>query len=107
MMKNNENKIDYDVRGKFINNNLFNFHVGKAGVLYHPKFFSKTKDIIFKRKIYTECCETGDDIWFNFMRIANGSAEATSINSSPGTGSMAESRAGYQKKGGSVKRKKK
>jgi len=72
MMKNNENKIDYDVRGKFINNNLFNFHVGKAGVLYHPKFFSKTKDIIFKRKIYTECCETGDDIWFNFMRIANG-----------------------------------
>jgi len=72
MMKNNENKIDYDVRANLKNNNLFNFHTGKGGVLYHPKFFSKTKNIIFKRKIYTECCETGDDIWFNFMRIANG-----------------------------------
>ena len=44
---------------------------------------------------------------YGVMRRANRSAEATSINSSPGTGSIAESRAEYQKKGGSVKRKRK
>lgn len=51
---------------------LYNFHTGKGGVVYHPSFFKKTKDIIFNRDIYRKCCETGDDIWFNFMRIANG-----------------------------------
>ena len=44
---------------------------------------------------------------YGVTRRANRSAEATSINSSPGTGRMAESRAEYQKKGGSVKRKRK
>jgi hypothetical protein len=44
---------------------------------------------------------------YGVMRRSNRSAEATSINSGPGRGGMAESRAGYQKKGGSVKRKRK
>lgn len=51
---------------------LYNFHTGKGGVIYHPSFFHRTKDIIFDRSIYDQCCATGDDIWFNFMRIANG-----------------------------------
>ena len=73
MKVNNDIKIlSYEERDVLIKNNLFNFHTGKGGVLYHPKFFEKTKDIIFDRKVYKECCETGDDIWFNFMRIANG-----------------------------------
>jgi hypothetical protein len=41
------------------------------------------------------------------MRRTNRSAEAASMNSGLGTGRMAKSIAGYQKKGGSVKRKKK
>ena len=41
------------------------------------------------------------------MRITNRGAKAASMNSGPGRGGMAESRAGYQKKGGSVKRKRK
>ena len=71
-IKKNIRNLNYEERDKLIKNNLFNFHTGKGGVLYHPKFFEKTKDVIFLRKIYKECCETGDDIWFNFMRIANG-----------------------------------
>jgi 2-polyprenyl-3-methyl-5-hydroxy-6-metoxy-1,4-benzoquinol methylase len=53
---------------------LYNFHTGKGGVVYHPSFFKKTKDLIFDKSIYRDCCETADDIWFNFMRIANGIA---------------------------------
>lgn len=64
-------KLNYEERLPLLNNNIFNFHTGKGGVLYHPTFFKKTKDIIFKKEIYKECCETNDDIWFNFMRIAN------------------------------------
>lgn len=44
---------------------------------------------------------------YGLMRTGNRSAEAASINSSPGGGRMAQSIAGYQKKGGSVKRKRK
>lgn len=64
-------KLNYEERLPLLKNNIFNFHTGKGGVLYHPSFFKKTKDIIFQKKIYKECCPTGDDIWFNFMRIAN------------------------------------
>lgn len=67
----NLKKLNYEERLPLLKNNIFNFHTGKGGVLYHPSFFKKTKDIIFKKEIYKECCETGDDIWFNFMRIAN------------------------------------
>ena len=44
---------------------------------------------------------------YGMMRSRNRSAEAASINNSPGSGRMAQSIAGYQKKGGSVKRKRK
>lgn len=67
----NLNDLNYEDRLPLIPKNLFNFHTGKGGVLYHPSFFKNTCDIIFNRETYLECCETGDDIWFNFMRIAN------------------------------------
>ena len=51
---------------------LYNFHTGKAGVLYHPCFFHKTGNLIFNEGLYMKCCPTGDDIWFNLCRIANG-----------------------------------
>ena len=50
---------------------LSNFHIGISGVLYHPSFFHKTGDLIFREDLFKECCPTGDDIWFNFVRIAN------------------------------------
>ena len=50
---------------------LYNFHTGKGGVAYHPRFFRKTGQLIFDRGLYTHCCETGDDVWFNFLRISN------------------------------------
>lgn len=52
--------------------NLYNFHTGKGGVLYTPKFFNKSLDHFFDEKLYKECCPFGDDIWFNLHRIANG-----------------------------------
>tara|TARA_B100001778_G_C18522173_1_gene599408 strand:- start:270 stop:1034 length:765 start_codon:yes stop_codon:yes gene_type:complete len=48
-----------------------NFHTGKGGVLFHPKFFKKTFDHIFDDKIYKKCCPTNDDVWFNIHRIIN------------------------------------
>lgn len=70
-VKTDLNQLNYEERLPLIKNNLYNFHVGKGGVLYHPFFFDKTKNIIFDETKYVECCKTGDDIWFNFMRIAN------------------------------------
>lgn len=64
-------EITYEHRDKLNPKSIYNFHTGKGGVVYHPKFFKKTGNLIFDRNIYRECCETGDDIWFNFMRIAN------------------------------------
>jgi hypothetical protein len=51
---------------------LYNFHLGKGGVAYHPSFFRKTRNIIFDDEIIKQTCPTNDDVWFNFMRIANG-----------------------------------
>lgn len=65
------NNINYNHRIKTIPKYLYNFPTGNAGILYHPRFFIKTKDIIFDKNIYTDCCKTGDDIWFMFMRICN------------------------------------
>jgi hypothetical protein len=45
---------------------------------------------------------------YGVMNRGDGSAKAASMkDSSPGSGRMAQSIAGYQKKGGSVKRKRK
>jgi hypothetical protein len=66
------NDISYYVRDQLKQTYLYNFHTGKGGVVYHPTFFEKTKNLIFDEKIYQECCETADDIWFNFMRICGG-----------------------------------
>ena len=56
---------------KLQNLSLYNFVTGKAGVLYKPEFFYKTKDLIFNDEIYLNTCATSDDIWFNILRILN------------------------------------
>lgn len=63
--------INYKDRAELNRLHLYNFHTGKGGVLYCPKFFERTLDNIFNEEIYRECCPHGDDIWFNFHRIAN------------------------------------
>ena len=63
--------INYSDRTKFKEKYLYNFLTGKGGGLYHPSFFWKTGDLIFQEKYFKSTCETGDDIWFNFIRIAN------------------------------------
>lgn len=67
----NISKVTYDQSQKEIPKYLYNFHTGKGGVLYHPKFFSKTKKHIVNKKLFESNCKTADDVWFNFHRIAN------------------------------------
>ena len=43
---------------------------GIGGVLYHPTMFHKTPWVLDKSK-FKELAPFGDDIWFNFARIAN------------------------------------
>jgi predicted O-methyltransferase YrrM/SAM-dependent methyltransferase len=69
--QNSIKEINYEDRAKTIPCNLYNFHTGKSGVLYHTSFFRSTKGLILNEKLFLSCCPTGDDIWFNFCRIAN------------------------------------
>ena len=50
---------------------VFNFPTGKGGVLYHPSFFHKTGDLIFREDIFLDICRTADDIWFMLVRYCN------------------------------------
>jgi hypothetical protein len=71
MKLDNNNIFDYENKNKTINLHLYNFFTGKGGVLYHPKFFHNTNNLIFDEKLYLQLCKTTDDIWFNFIRICN------------------------------------
>lgn len=64
--------LNYENFAYPLSNYLYNFHLGKGGVVYHPSFFQKTRHIMFDDDIIKETCPTADDVWFNFMRIANG-----------------------------------
>jgi hypothetical protein len=64
--------LNYENFAYPISNYLYNFHLGKGGVAYHPSFFNRTRNIMFKDNLIKETCPTNDDVWFNFMRIANG-----------------------------------
>lgn len=64
--------LNYESFARPISNYLYNFHLGKGGVAYHPSFFSKTRNIMFDDDLIKRTCPTNDDVWFNFMRIANG-----------------------------------
>lgn len=64
--------ISYMDRKEIDRLNLYNFHTGKGGVLYSPKFFAKSLNHFLNEEIYKDCCPFGDDIWFNLHRIANG-----------------------------------
>jgi hypothetical protein len=64
--------LNYENFVRPISNYLYNFHLGKGGVAYHPSFFNKTRKLMFDDDLIKETCPTADDVWFNFMRIANG-----------------------------------
>ncbi len=64
--------LNYENFARPIPNYLYNFHLGKGGVAYHPSFFNKTRGVIFDYDMIKATCPTNDDVWFNFMRIANG-----------------------------------
>jgi|ERR1044072_1056553 hypothetical protein len=64
--------LNYENFAYPISNYLYNFHLGKGGVAYHPSFFNKTRNIMFDDDLIKKTCPTNDDVWFNFMRIANG-----------------------------------
>ena len=63
--------INYLKRDTLKEKYLYNFLTGKGGGLYHPTFFHNTGNLIFDEKLYNSVCKTTDDIWFNFVRIAN------------------------------------
>ena len=64
--------LNYENFAHPISNYLYNFHLGKGGVAYHPSFFNKTRSVMFDHDVIQRTCPTADDVWFNFMRIANG-----------------------------------
>ena len=63
--------FDYDKRENLTNLSLYNFPTGKGGILYNPKFFHKTGDLIFNKEIFMKYCNKADDIWFYLIRIKN------------------------------------
>ena len=71
-LKYNNGELTYENREKLINLNLYNFFTGKGSVLYNPKFFHKTPDLIFDENLFLNLCKTTDDVWFNLIRIING-----------------------------------
>lgn len=48
------------------------FPSGTGGVLYRPKFFHKTKALLFREDIFMNTSPTCDDSWFYVIRILNG-----------------------------------
>jgi len=71
----NMNKLedfDHDNRSKINSRSLYNFPLGKGGVLYTPDFFKKTGDLVFNYNIYKNTCDKQDDIWFYIIRMLNG-----------------------------------
>lgn len=50
---------------------ISNFNTGKGGILYHPSFFHRFNEIIFNDEVYNRLCSTGDDIWFNCLRMCS------------------------------------
>lgn len=64
--------LNYESFANHVSEHLYNFHLGKGGVAYHPSFFSKTRNLMFDNQLIRATCPTNDDVWFNFMRIANG-----------------------------------
>lgn len=71
LKSNNLENITYNNRNILEKINLYNFFTGKGGVLYHPKFFKNTNNLIFNKELYLKEFSKCDDIWFNFIRIAN------------------------------------
>lgn len=63
--------FEHDTRDKSKLKYLFNFPLGKGGVLYKPEFFKKTGNLIFDDEIYKKTCDKQDDIWFYIVRILN------------------------------------
>lgn len=64
--------LNYENFAHPIPNYLYNFHLAKGGVAYHPSFFHKTRYLMFDHDVIQRTCPTNDDVWCNFMRIANG-----------------------------------
>lgn len=60
--------IKYNEMQKGCGKSVWNFHTGKGGVLYTPKFFHGTN--IFSDR-FLDLCPYNDDIWFNFLRMKN------------------------------------
>lgn len=50
---------------------VYNFSVGIAGTLFTPSFFKNTGNLIFDDKLYLKYMKTGDDNWYNIIRILN------------------------------------
>ena len=58
-------------RGSLINKHIYNFPMGKGGILYKPQFFHKTNELIFNKNFYIKICSKQDDLWFYMVRVLN------------------------------------
>ena len=65
-------QLTYEKRNPtIIHKHIFNFPTGKGGILYHPKFFRSTGDLIFRQDMINLSCPTADDVWFMLLRVLN------------------------------------
>jgi len=64
-------KFHYEKRRKTIPRTRYNFANSGVGTIIHPFFFHKTNNLIFDSNLIKELCQTTDDIWYYFCRIAN------------------------------------
>ena len=64
--------FEHNRRSSIKSRSLYNFPLGKGGILYTPQFFKKTGNLIFNYEIYSNTCDKQDDIWFYIIRMLNG-----------------------------------
>lgn len=64
------NQFRYQVFRKIIHNrSVYNFSTNGAGTVFSSSMFKEVKDLFFREDIFMKHCSTGDDIWYNLMRV--------------------------------------
>ena len=67
------NQFSYQLDRKIKNTkSVYNFSTGCSGTVYSSSFFENVKHLFFREDIFLKECSTGDDIWFNLMRMLSG-----------------------------------
>lgn len=64
------NEFQYQVFRKIVHNrSLYNFSTNGAGTVFSSSMFKEVEDLFFREDIFLKSCSTGDDVWYNLMRM--------------------------------------